>query len=169
MMHYLRQYGIWLLAAIVCAILPLVFDSGHSVSMLSQMGIAIIFALSYNMLLGQGGMLSFGHAVYYGLGGFLAMHIINFIGEGALPLPLELSPLVGGLGGVVAGLIFGWLSTDRAGTTFALISLGIGELIASSALMLPSFFGGEEGISTNRMVETTLTGFEFGSQGCSSA
>ena len=40
-------------------------------TMFSLMGIAIIFALSYNMLLGQTGMLSFGHAVYYGLGGVL--------------------------------------------------------------------------------------------------
>jgi len=164
MKRYLQQAGIWIGAALVCIILPLVFDSGFALSMLSQMGIAVIFALSYNMLLGQGGMLSFGHAVYYGLGGFLAMHAINMIGEGTLPLPLELSPLVGGLGGVTAGLIFGWLSTDRAGTTFALISLGIGELIAASALMLPSFFGGEEGISTDRMVDTTLTGFGFGKQ-----
>ena len=161
MKHYLKQYVIWFGAAVVCAILPLVFNSGFSISLLSQMGIAIIFALSYNMLLGQGGMLSFGHAVYYGIGGFITMHAINWVGDG-LRLPLELLPLVGGLGGVVAGLIFGWLSTDRAGTTFALISLGIGELIAASALMLPSFFGGEEGVSANRMVDTTLTGFKFG-------
>ncbi len=151
-------------AIAVCAVLPLIFDSGFSISLLSQMGIAIIFALSYNMLLGQGGMLSFGHAVYYGLGGFLAMHGINMIGDGTLPIPLELLPLVGGLAGIVSGVIFGWLSTERAGTTFALISLGIGELIAASALMLPGFFGGEEGISADRMVEHTITGFEFGQQ-----
>ncbi len=161
MKRYLKQYGIWLAAAVACTILPLVFNSGFAISMLSQMGIAIIFALSYNMLLGHGGMLSFGHAVFYGLGGFLAMHAINWVGDG-LPLPLEILPLLGGLFAVVCGLIFGWLSTDRAGTTFALISLGIGELIAASALMLPGFFGGEEGVSANRMVETTLTGFKFG-------
>ena len=45
--------------------------------MLSQMGIAIIVCLSYNMLLGQGGMLSFGHAVYTGLGAFVAIHALN--------------------------------------------------------------------------------------------
>jgi branched-chain amino acid transport system permease protein len=46
--------------------------------MLSQMGIAIIVCLSYNMLLGQGGMLSFGHAVYTGLGSFLAIHTLKW-------------------------------------------------------------------------------------------
>lgn len=164
MKYFLRIFGIWIGAAVLCAILPRIFSSGFSMSLLSQMGIAIIFALSYNMLLGQGGMLSFGHAVYYGMGGFLAVHGINMIGDGALPLPIELSPLIGGLGGLISGIILGWISTGRAGTTFALISLGIGELIASSALMLPSFFGGEEGISTNRVVENRLTSFEFAQQ-----
>jgi len=93
-------------------------------SMASEMGIMIIFALSYNMLLGQGGMLSFGHAVYFGLGGFIAMHALNFINEGVLFLPLEILPLVGGLGGLFFGIIFGYVSTRRAGTPFALISLG---------------------------------------------
>ena len=133
-------------------------------SMLSEIGIMIIFALSYNMLLGQGGLLSFGHAVYFGLGGFITMHALNFINDGVLPLPLEVLPLVGGLGGLVFGIVFGYVSTRRAGTPFALISLGIGELVAASSLMLPSFFGGEQGISGDRMAEITLTPFGFGQQ-----
>jgi ABC-type branched-subunit amino acid transport system permease subunit len=44
----------------------------------------MIFALSYNMLLGQSGMLSFGHAVYSGMGAFFAIHAINLAGSGAL-------------------------------------------------------------------------------------
>ena len=75
-----------------------------------------------------------------------------------------LLPLIGGLGGLFFGIIFGYVSTRRAGTPFALISLGIGELIAASSLMLPSFFGGEEGISGDRMAEITLTPFGFGQQ-----
>jgi branched-chain amino acid transport system permease protein len=145
-------------------LLPLIFRSGFALSMLSQMGIAIIFSLSYNMLLGQGGMLSFGHAVFYGLGGFISIHALNIVMDGELPVPVELLPLVGGIGGFLFGIVFGWISTKRSGTTFALISLGIGELIAASSLMLPSFFGGEEGISGDRMLEVTLTGFDFGKQ-----
>lgn len=165
MLIQLKRYGFWLFGIVICGILPFFFKSSFSLTLLSQMGIAVIFALSYNMLLGQGGMLSFGHAVFYGLGGFLAMHALNWIHDGALPLPLELLPLVGGLGGVVSGLFFGWLSTERAGTTFALITLGIGELIASSALMLPTFFGGEQGVTGNRVVKLTITGLRFGHQG----
>jgi len=163
-MSLLLKYGAWIGAAIIAFGLPAIVRSSYGLSLLSQVGIAIIFALSYNMLLGQGGMLSFGHAVFYGLGGFLTIHVINIINGGSLPIPLELVPLAGGFGALLFGIVFGWISTKRAGTTFALISLGIGELIASSALMLPSFFGGEEGISGDRMLETTLTWFEFGQQ-----
>jgi len=149
---------------LLLALLPLVMRSGFMLSVASEMGIMIIFALSYNMLLGQGGMLSFGHAVYFGLGGFIAMHALNFINAGVLFLPLELLPLIGGLGGLLFGIILGYVSTRRAGTPFALISLGIGELIAACSLMLPSFFGGEQGVSGDRMAEITLTPFGFGQQ-----
>jgi branched-chain amino acid transport system permease protein len=159
-----NRYGIWVAAGLIVIVLPFLFRSSFARSMLSQMGLAIIFALSYNMLLGEGGLLSFGHAVFYGLGGFLTIHVLNLVSNGVLPIPLELMPLVGGAGAVLFGLVFGWLATKRAGTTFALISLGIGELIASSALMLPSFFGGEQGISGNRMSVLTITGIPFGNQ-----
>ena len=156
--------ALWGGAVLILALLPLPFPSSFMLSMLSEIGIMIIFALSYNMLLGQGGLLSFGHAVYFGLGGFITMHALNFINDGVLPLPLEVLPLVGGLGGLVFGIVFGYVSTRRAGTPFALISLGIGELVAASSLMLPSFFGGEQGISGDRMAEITLTPFGFGQQ-----
>ena len=63
------KYLSWALFAIALLVLPQIFTSILSISILNQMCIAIVFALSYNMLLGQGGMLSFGHAVYFGLGG----------------------------------------------------------------------------------------------------
>ncbi len=53
------------------------------------------------MLLGQSGMLSFGHAVYSGLGSFFAIHALNDIGAGKLALPVQLLPLVGGLAGMM--------------------------------------------------------------------
>ena len=68
--HSLR-WIIWGATVLIMLVLPLVFSSGFAIALLSQMGIMIIFALSYNMLLGQTGMLSFGHAVYSGLGAFV--------------------------------------------------------------------------------------------------
>ncbi len=67
----LQFYGVWLIGAIALIVLPLIFSSGGSLTSFSLIGIAIVFALSYNILLGQTGLLSFGHAVHYGLGGFL--------------------------------------------------------------------------------------------------
>ena len=64
------------------------------------MGIMVIFALAYNMLLGQGGMLSFGHAVYFGLAGYFTIHLLNLMGDGAIGyFPVSLLPLFGGVVG----------------------------------------------------------------------
>ena len=160
----LRFYGLWVLAAIALLLLPRIFTSGGSLTTFSLIGISIIFSLSYNILLGQTGLLSFGHAVYYGLGGFLAIHSINIISADKLPIPLPLVPLIGGLTGLLFAALLGWVSTQRSGTVFAMISLGVGELIASSALILRTFFGGEAGVSANRTKLLRLFGWNFGPQ-----
>jgi branched-chain amino acid transport system permease protein len=156
-----RIFGLWLAAAVVLVALPHVVRAPVAVPIMNQMGIAIVFALSYNMLLGQGGMLSFGHAVYFGLGGFIAAHVLNLAGRGGLYLPVPLVPLVGGLGGLACAVVFGSFSTARAGTVFAMISLGVGELMAASSLIFDRFFGGEEGITTNRAKAPLLLGLSF--------
>jgi branched-chain amino acid transport system permease protein len=74
-------------------------SSSLALTMLSQIGYLIIICLSYNMLLGQGGMLSFGHAVYTGLGSFLAIHAMNMVSKGSLPVFPGADSLVGGLAG----------------------------------------------------------------------
>lgn len=158
------RYLVWTLFAIVLIVSPLLFKSSLALTMLSQMGYLIIICLSYNILLGQGGMLSFGHAVYVGLGSFLAIHAMNMGGKGGLQIPLVLIPLVGGLAGMFFAVIFGFVTTKKSGTTFAMITMGIGELVASMALMFPSFFGGEGGITTDRVYGPTFFGFNFGPQ-----
>jgi branched-chain amino acid transport system permease protein len=160
----LRFYGIWLIAAIALIVLPLIFSSGGSLTSFSLIGIAIIFALSYNILLGQTGLLSFGHAVHYGLGGFLAVHVMNAVASRDWPIPLPFIPLFGGIGGLAFAILVGWVMTKRAGTVFAMISLGIGELVASSSLILRSVFGGEAGITTDRTALPHMFGWTFGSQ-----
>ncbi len=154
----------WITAAALVMLLPHVFSSGAAITMMSLMGFAIVFALSFNMLLGQTGMLSFGHAVYYGLGGFMTAHALNVIGAGKWPIPLPVLPLVGGLTGLSFALLFGWVSTKRAGTAFSMISLGIGELVAACSLILRGFFGGEGGVSTSRTATLRLFGISFGPQ-----
>jgi branched-chain amino acid transport system permease protein len=158
----LARWIIWGATALVMACLPLVFTQGFAITLISQMGITIIFALSYNMLLGQSGMLSFGHAVYSGLGAYIAVHVLNLSSKGQLWMPVSLLPLVGGLAGAFFGVLFGYVTTKRAGTTFAMITLGIGELVFSCSLMFPDFFGGEGGITTNRVFGQPFLGLTFG-------
>ena len=163
----LGRWLIWLAFALALILAPHVFTSSLALTMLSQMGYIIIICLSYNMLLGQGGMLSFGHAVYTGLGAFVAIHAMNAAAGGKLPAPLLLIPLIGGLGGMVFAVLFGYVTTKKSGTTFAMITMGLGELVAAMALMFPSFFGGEGGISTDRVYGKPLFGHEgwnFGPQ-----
>ncbi len=158
------RWLVWGLFALVLLLAPRLWTSGFAHTMLSQMGIAIIVCLSYNVLLGQGGMLSFGHAVYSGFGSFLAIHTLNLISAGKLALPVSLVPLAGGLGGLACAALLGYVSTKKAGTTFAMITLGIGELVWSMSLMLPEFFGGEGGITGNRVAGRPLLGITFGPQ-----
>jgi len=158
------RWLVWSLFALLLAIAPLAWTSSLGQTMLSQIGIAIIACLSYNILLGQGGMLSFGHAVYTGLGSFLAIHTLNAATAGKLAIPVSLIPLVGGLAGFVVAALLGYVTTRKSGTTFAMITLGVGELVWSMSLMLPEFFGGEGGISGNRVVGKPVMGISFGPQ-----
>ena len=156
------RWSAWGTFAFVLLVLPLVFRQGFALTLMSQMGIMIIFALSYNMLLGQTGLLSFGHAVYMGLGAYFAIHALNLIGQGKLALPVTLLPLVGGLAAALFGALIGWVTTRKAGVAFAMISLGIGEMVHAMSLMLPAFFGGEGGVNANRMVGPTPFGITYG-------
>jgi len=158
----LGRWALWGATALALVVAPLLFTQGFSITLLTQMGTLIIFALSYNMLLGQCGMLSFGHAVYSGLGAYFTVHALNMIGKGTLPIPVSMLPLIGGFAGALFGVLFGYVTTKRAGVTFALISLGVGELVFACVLMFPGFFGGEGGISTNRVAGQPFLGITYG-------
>lgn len=158
------RWLVWGGFALVLAVAPLLWTSSFAQTMLSQVGIAIIACLAYNILLGQGGMLSFGHAVYSGLGSFVAIHALNIATAGRIALPVSLIPLVGGLAGLFFAALLGWVTTKKSGTTFAMITLGIGELVWSMSLMIPEFFGGEGGVSGNRVIGKPFLGISFGPQ-----
>ena len=158
------RWIVWGGYALILLVAPLLWTSGLALTMLSQMGIAIIACLAFNMLLGQGGMLSFGHAVYSGLGSFFAIHTLNLITKGQLALPVSLIPLVAGVFGMLFAVLLGYVTTKKAGTPFAMITLGVGELVWAMSLMFPGFFGGEGGISGNRVAGQPMFGISFGPQ-----
>lgn len=137
--------------------------AGFLISMLSQMGMMVILALSYNMLLGQAGLFSLCHATFFGIGGYATIHLLEAAGAGDLALPMEVMPLLAGLTGLGLAILFGAMATKQRATAFAMITLGIGELMATAALMFHHFFGGEGGVTTNRMIDNSLFGLTYAS------
>jgi branched-chain amino acid transport system permease protein len=162
----------WLIVVLIIAAIALpwcFYDWGHHrhagflLSMLSQMGMMVILALSYNMLLGQAGLFSLCHATFFGIGGYATVHLLNAVGTGDLPVPMELMPLLAGLSGLALAILFGAMATKQRATAFAMITLGISELMATAALMFHHFFGGEGGVTTNRMIENSVFGLTYAS------
>jgi branched-chain amino acid transport system permease protein len=150
---FLLLGGVALLAA-----LPALLTAGL-LNAAVQMLIAALFASAYSLLAGRAGMLSFGHAAYFGVGAFATVHAMNALGGTGL-LPTPLLPLVGAGAGLAFGVVAGWFATQRSGTAFAMITLAIAELLHALAPQLKGLFGGESGISAMRM---PAWGLNFGS------
>ncbi|WP_258167757.1 branched-chain amino acid ABC transporter permease [Paraburkholderia sp. BL21I4N1] len=153
----MRKSAPWLALILLLAIPPFVWPQSWLLAYLAQTATMIVFALSYNLLLGATGLLSFGQAAYSGLGALIAAHVFN-----ALGVPLVLLPLIGGIGGALCGMLVGFVSTRRAGTAFAMITLGLGELVAAAAWTLPDWFGGEAGVAIDRASGPLLGSWSFG-------
>ncbi|MBV8754222.1 MAG: branched-chain amino acid ABC transporter permease [Hyphomicrobiales bacterium] len=118
-----------------------------------------LFACAFNLLIGYVGLLSFGHALYFGWAGYVSAHLAK-IGKLTLPywgggwhwfvIPLPpLSPELAVLGGTVTaavlGLIAGALAIRRQGIYFAMITLALAQMMFFFAVQAP-FTGGEDGI-----------------------
>jgi len=165
-----RHTVVWLIAILIAVAAPWAFfnyttgrQSGFVVSMLSQMGMMSILALSYNMLLGQAGLFSLCHATFFGIGGYATIHFLTLAGDGTLPIPLELVPVLSGLSGLALAVVFGSMAAKQRATAFAMITLGIGELMTTAALMFHHFFGGEGGVNSNRVIGHSLFGLKYAS------
>jgi branched-chain amino acid transport system permease protein len=159
----------WIIALLISVALPWLFydwqhgrHAGFMLSMFSQTGMMVIFALSFNMLMGQAGLLSFCHSVVFGLAGYSTVHFLNAAGDGELPVPMELMPLLAGLAGLGFAVVFGYMATKQRSTAFAMITLGIVQLVTTAATMFHHFFGGEGGVKTDREIGISLFGLGYG-------
>ena len=101
-----------------------------------------LFACAFNLLIGYVGLLSFGHAAYFGMGGYLAGHAAKVWG-----LPPEVSILIGGAVGALLGLLIGWIAIRRQGIYFAMITLAFAQMVYFFCVQAP-FTGGEDGIQS---------------------
>jgi len=148
---------VWLVVLLGLVVLPLLFQNPVVVPIINQIGIAIIFALSYNMVLGQTGLLSFAHAVFFGFGGFAAVNVLRLAGDGALPVPVPLVPVFGGLCGLAMAVLLGSFTSKRVGMAFAMITMCLVELVLASAILFGRFYGG----SFDRTKAPQIFGLDF--------
>ncbi|MDA9558399.1 branched-chain amino acid ABC transporter permease [Alphaproteobacteria bacterium] len=159
------KFIFYLSLVLVLLLLPIFFTSSFMLTLFCKIGVLIIFSVAYNMLLGQTGLLSFGHAIYFGLAGYASVHILNGINSSYLPsIPIIILPFIGALVGLILGIIIGYLSTKRLGTAFAMISLGFCELVTALTLIFVVFFNGEDGIQADRVTGNDLLGLTYGPQ-----
>ena len=99
-----------------------------------------IFACSLNLIAGYGGMMSFGHAAYFGIGAYTAAWCTKNWG-----ITPEVGILLGGSAGALAGLVFGWLAIRRHGMFFTMVTMAIGQAVYFICVQAP-FTNGEDGI-----------------------
>jgi branched-chain amino acid transport system permease protein len=99
-----------------------------------------LFACAFNLLIGYAGLLSFGHAAFFGGAAYVAGHAARVWG-----LPPELTLLAGTAAAALLGLVFGLLAIRRQGIYFAMITLALAQMVYFFSLQVP-FTGGEDGI-----------------------
>lgn len=132
-------------------VLPLILGQGGALTVACQIGVWIVFALAYNICLGQAGLLSFCHALFFGVGSYAAAHAISATSAGQLPnIPVWLMPIVGFMAGGAFGALLAAFLCRRVGVAFVMITLGLSQLVIYLASSLDSVFGGEGGVAIDR-------------------
>lgn len=99
-----------------------------------------LFACAFNLLIGYVGLLSFGHAAYFGMGAYVSGYAAKEWG-----VTPEVAILLGGATGALLGIPFGWLAIRRTGIYFAMITLALAQMVYFFCVQAP-FTGGEDGI-----------------------
>jgi branched-chain amino acid transport system permease protein len=128
-------YGLFLVAALAA---PFV---GYPVFLMKALCFAL-FACAFNLLIGFTGLLSFGHAAFFGAAGYVAGYTLRSMG-----MPTEVGLALGTLTGAVIGLLVGGLAIRRQGIYFSMITLALAQIVYFVALQAP-FTGGEDGLQS---------------------
>lgn len=116
------------------------------VSMLTEIAFFSLFAVSYNMLFGYAGLLSFGHAAYFGIGAYTVALVLKHLAG----FPLIPSLLAGGIAGGLGGLLAGFFCVRLKGGYFALLTMAFNQLFFAVALKWRSVTRGDDGLSLKR-------------------
>jgi len=134
--------GFALAAAILVAVLAIAPHVGIYPVFLMKALCFALFACAFNLLLGFGGLLSFGHAMFLGTAGYVSAHAAKVWG-----LPPELAILAGAAASTVLGAVAGALAIRRQGIYFAMITLALAQMVFFFYVQAP-FTHGEDGIQS---------------------
>ncbi|WP_376958341.1 ABC transporter permease [Azospirillum sp. A26] len=136
-----RHAGPWALALLaLLAAAPLVAGD-YALILLTEVVILALFAASLHLLIGLGGLVSFGHAAWFGLGAYGSALLVKHLGA-PMPLALAGAPVLAGLGALVAG----WFCVRRSGLYFAMLTLAFAQIVWSIAFQWYAVTGGDNGI-----------------------
>jgi len=128
------------LALLVAALIPL-FAGNYALNVGAEIAIFVIFAASLHFLMAVGGLASFGHAAYFGLGAYGVAFAAKFAG-----LPMLVALLAGPLFGLCGAAVFGFFSVQLSGVYFAMLTLAFAQIVWSIAFQWVALTGGDNGI-----------------------
>lgn len=135
-----KAFAVVLLAAL--AILPLLSEwLPYAVVLTQDILIAVLFAVSLHFIMGPGGMHSFGHAAYFGLGAYGAALLLK-----SASLPMEAALLFAPFVAAVGALVFGWFCVRLSGVYLAMLTLAFSQIVWSVVFQWDDFTGGSNGI-----------------------
>jgi branched-chain amino acid transport system permease protein len=145
----LTPFWVLLAGVAVFAVLPAVLEE-NNLFLLTDLMVAALFAMSFNLLLGQAGLLSFGHAAFYGVGAYTVALLQARLGW-PVALGVALAPLCGGL----VAIVIGTLTLHLSGMYFAMLTLAFSQLIFAVVSNWYSLTGGDNGLPID-LPETLL-------------
>ncbi|WP_372675106.1 ABC transporter permease [Aquicoccus sp.] len=119
---------------------PLVASDFASILLVDLM-VATLFAVSLHFMMGLGGMVSFGHAAYFGVGAYGAAMAVSYLG-----LPMIPAMIVGPLAAAVAALFFGWFCVRLSGVYLAMLTLAAAQILWGVTFQSQEYTGGDDGI-----------------------
>ncbi len=138
-MSGLERLGV-AIVLLAAACLPL-FAGNYALSVGSEILVFVLFAASLHFLMTVGGLASFGHAAYFGLGAYGAAFMVKLMGA-----PMELALLVGPLLGLAGAVLFGWFCVRLSGVYFAMLTLAFAQIAWSVAFQWVEVTGGDNGL-----------------------
>ena len=134
----------WLGLVVALVLLPLAFGSegSYTTVLLTDIFVAALFAASLHFILGPGGMHSFGHAAYFGLGAYGAALLVR-----QLNLPMEAALLLGPLVAAAGALLYGWFCVRLSGVYLTMLTLAFAQISWAIVFQWDNFTGGSNGVT----------------------